>query len=112
MLGYDRGSVGRRMSPEFVRLRTAATAADALVAVRRTGSDAESVYLLPITDDDRTLLGVVTLADLATAAPSTPVGDLYSDHPVVEADSSAEEAARLCSSIAVLRWWWSIPSNG
>ncbi|OZC70506.1 magnesium transporter [Rhodococcus sp. 06-462-5] len=96
MMGYDRRSVGRRMSPEFVRLRTAATADDALDAVRRTGSDAESVYLLPITDDHRTLLGVVTLADLATAAPSTPVGDLYSDHPVVEADSSAEEAARLC----------------
>ncbi|MEK8071935.1 magnesium transporter [Rhodococcoides navarretei] len=96
MLGYDRRSVGRRMSPEFVRLRTAATAGDALDAVRRTGSNAESVYLLPITDDHRTLLGVVTLADLATAAPSTPVGDLSSDHPVVEADSSAEEAARLC----------------
>ncbi|MET0797569.1 MAG: magnesium transporter, partial [Rhodococcus sp. (in: high G+C Gram-positive bacteria)] len=62
MLGYDRGSVGRRMSPEYVRLRSDTTAAEALDAVRRTGPDAESVYLLPITDDRRTLLGVVTLA--------------------------------------------------
>lgn len=96
MLGYDRGSVGRRMSPEFVRLRSATTASDALEAVRRTGSDAESVYLLPITDDHRTLQGVVTLADLATASPGTDVSDLYSDHPVVKADSPAEDAARLC----------------
>ena len=96
MLGYDRGSVGRRMSPEYVRLRNDTTAAEALDAVRRTGPDAESVYLLPITDDRRTLLGVVTLADLATAESTTPVGELHSSHPVVRADSSAEVAARLC----------------
>ncbi|MBY4128991.1 magnesium transporter [Rhodococcus fascians] len=96
MLGYDRGSVGRRMSPEYVRLHSDTTVADALEAVRRTGSDAESVYLLPIIDEHRTVLGVVTLADLATADPATSVGDLYSDHPIVRADFSAEGAARQC----------------
>lgn len=96
MLGYAKGSVGRRMSPEYIRVHPSTTAAQALHQVRTTGADAESVYMLPVTDDRRRLVGVATLADVATAAPDTTIGDLASAGPVVTAEISAEDAARMC----------------
>lgn len=96
MLGYAKGSVGRRMSPEYVRVHPTTTADQALAQVRAIGAGAESVYLLPITDDSRRLVGVATLADVATADPTTVVENLSTSRPVVRADVSAEEAARSC----------------
>lgn len=96
MLGYAKGSTGRRMSPEYIRVHPSTTAGEALTQVRRTGSEAESVYLLPITDESRRLVGVATLADIATADPAIPVADLATTGPVVTADVSAEDAARMC----------------
>lgn len=96
MLGYAKGSTGRRMSPEYIRVHPTTTAGEALQQVRSTGSDAESVYLLPITDESRRLVGVATLADIATADPTIPVEDLATVRPVVTAHVSAEDAARVC----------------
>ncbi|WP_186626735.1 magnesium transporter [Rhodococcus sp. BP22] len=96
MLGYAKGSTGRRMSPEYIRVHAATTAGEALAQVRETGSEAESVYLLPITDESRRLIGVATLADIATADPADRVQDLATAQPVVTADVPAEDAARMC----------------
>lgn len=96
MLGYAKGSVGRRMSPEYIRVHPGTTAAQALEQVRRDGGEAESVYLMPITDDSRRVVGVATLADVATADPATPVEELSSAHLLVTADATAENAARFC----------------
>ena len=96
MLGYPRGSVGRRMSPEYVRLRPDTTAAEALASVRRDGRDAATVHVLPVADDTLVCAGSVTLGDVATAEPGVRVGDLVADAPTVTATTDAEVAARLC----------------
>lgn len=96
MLGYAKGSTGRRMSPEYIGVSADTTASQALARVRATGADAESVYLLPITDESRRLVGVATLADVAMADPSTLIGDLATTRPVVTADVDVEAAARMC----------------
>lgn len=49
LLGFPRGSVGRHMSTEFVRLQPSLTAGDALSHLRLRGADAETVYMLPVT---------------------------------------------------------------
>ena len=52
MLGYPPESVGRLMTPDYVRLRPEQTVGEALEHVRRYGRDAETVHWLYVVDDD------------------------------------------------------------
>jgi magnesium transporter len=103
LLGYPAESAGRVMSPEFVSLPESMTVADALAKVRRTGTDAETIYTLPVTDGQRCLRGVVSLRQLVLGAPTERVGDLMSRdvHHVHVADDQ-EVAARLVQEADVL----------
>jgi magnesium transporter len=103
LLGYPPESVGRAMSPEFVALRQSMTAAQALDKVRRNGRDAETIYMLPVTDDSLKLLGVISLRDLVLAESDTIIGnimitDLYS----ARVDEDREKAARLIQEADVI----------
>src|SRR5690606_39485585 len=69
VLGYPKGSVGRRMTPEYVSTRSDSTAGDALARVRARLDDAESVYTLPVLDDSRRVVGIATQRDLLRAQP-------------------------------------------
>lgn len=102
MLGYPRSSIGRRMNPEFMRLRTDASASDALDQLRTTGDRAETLYLMPVTDSGRHLVGVVSLRDLLTAPPTATIGDLMSPALFAIADDDAEQAARRCVDLRLL----------
>ena len=96
LLGYPEGSAGRQMSPRFVSIRSSMTAADALTKVRRAGMRPREVLVLPVTDDERRLVGVVDLPDLVTAPASTRADDLMSpDTYTVQVDDDQELAARL-----------------
>lgn len=63
LLGYPRNSIGRYMSPEYVRLPSKLTLSDALTHVRMRGVEAETVYMLPVTDDERRMQGVIACAN-------------------------------------------------
>jgi magnesium transporter len=96
LLGYPPESAGRVMSPEYVSLRESMTAADALAKVRRSGGTVSSLRVLPVTDDQRRLVGVVDLPTLVTAQPSARAGDLIRpDTYSVHVDADQEVAARL-----------------
>jgi len=96
LLGYPEETVGRVMSPEFVALKQTMTAARALDKVRRTGRDAESIYMLPVTDDALVLLGVISLRDLVLQKSDTIIGDIMTtDVYSIRVDEDQETAARL-----------------
>jgi magnesium transporter len=96
LLGYPEDSAGRIMSPEVANLPASLTARDALDRVRRTGRSAETIYALPVTDDERRLVGMMGLRDLVLAPADALVGDLM-DTDVYSAAVTAdqEEVARL-----------------
>lgn len=96
MLGYPRGSIGRRMSTEYVRLQPQFTVAAALSYVRERGAEAETVYMLPVTDSERRVLGVVGLRELVMERPETRIGEIMGDARHVHATDGAEPAARSC----------------
>jgi magnesium transporter len=103
LMGYPEESAGRHMSPEFVSLRASMTAADAMAKIRREGPDAETIYALPVLDDERRLIGVTGLRALVLASPSVLVGDLMStDVHMVTTDTDQEEAARLTREIGAI----------
>ncbi|WP_295628997.1 magnesium transporter [uncultured Corynebacterium sp.] len=90
MLGYPSGTIGRHMSTEYVRLRQSMTAREALEHVRVAGEDAETVYLLMVTDDNRRLEGVVSMRDLIFAQSGPVVdSDSDSDSDPIEPDPGA-----------------------
>ena len=103
LLGYPENSAGRVMSPEVVNLKANQTVAAALARLRRIGGSAETIYALPVTDDQRQLVGALGLRDLVLADPDTLVGDLM-DRDVYSArvNQDQEEVARLIQEADLL----------
>jgi magnesium transporter len=103
LLGYPENSAGRVMSPEVVNLKANQTVGDALARLRRIGGSAETIYALPVTDDQRKLVGALGLRDLVLAEPETPIGELM-DSEVYSArvDQDQEEVARLIQEADLL----------
>lgn len=103
LLGYPPESAGRVMTPEYVSLRESMTVADALARVQRSGHDAETIYTLPVTDDRRHLVGVVSLRQLVLSPRAVGISDLMETavHSV-HVDEDREAAARLIQEANLL----------
>lgn len=96
VLGYPQGSVGPRVTSEFVSLRRSMTAADARAKIRRHGDAIRDVGVLPVLDDQRHLVGVCDAAVIADESPTARLCDLMStDARVVTTDVSEADAADL-----------------
>lgn len=102
VLGYPLGSIGHRMSPEYVTTHPRLTAVQSLERVRARLDDAETVYTLPVLDHGRRVVGVVSLRELLGADPGTRVEELMREAETVEATDEAELAARRCADLALL----------
>lgn len=94
VLDYPAGSVGRRMTPEFVTTHPETTAGETLERVRRRIDDVETIYGLPVTDGQRRLVGIVGLRTVMRADPDTPISALMNEAVTARARESAETAAR------------------
>ncbi|MDX2357122.1 magnesium transporter [Dietzia sp. PP-33] len=94
ILDYPVGSVGRRMSPEYVSTHPDTTAGETLERVRQRIDQAETIYALPVTDDQRRLVGIIGLRSVMRAAPDTPIRELMNEAITARARESAETAAR------------------
>lgn len=103
LLGYPDGSAGRIMSPEVVNLVATMSAAEALAKVRRVGASAETIYALPVTDEERRLVGVMGLRGLVLADPGARVADLMdTDVYSARVDDDQEKVARLIGEADLL----------
>ncbi len=76
LLGYPENSAGRYMTPEYLALKPAMTAREALESVRKNGKGRETLNILYVVDEKRILLADLRLADLVMAEPDARVGDL------------------------------------
>ena len=102
VLGYPRGSVGRRMSPEFVHAYPDESVAQALERVRTRGRDAETIYAVPVVDRDRRLCGMLSLRDLLLAAPDSQPAEQMSEPMYAYALDDAEVIAQRCVDRGIL----------
>ncbi|WP_250505188.1 magnesium transporter [Bowdeniella massiliensis] len=94
LLGYPKGSIGRRMSPEVVPVRETRTAAYALELLRTRSEEYETLYMIPVMDDTRRLVGVVSLRDMFTSAPDTIIAEIMTSPISAQATDDAEDTAR------------------
>ncbi|WP_111718418.1 magnesium transporter [Homoserinimonas sp. OAct 916] len=94
LMGYPVGSIGRRMSPEFIKVLATMTAAEALEHVREAGQHATTIYFLPVAAENRIVVGAVELRDLLMAEPDTLVEELMHDPILIRVTDPEEPAAR------------------
>jgi len=94
VLGYPPEAIGRYMSPEVLTLRPGMRVREALAHVREHAEDAETIYLLPVVDGSRVLLGVLGLRRLLLAEGELLVGDLAQEAVRAAATDDREDAAR------------------
>ncbi|QBE50024.1 magnesium transporter [Leucobacter triazinivorans] len=102
LLGYPQGSAGRRMTPEYVSTRASFSADETLDRVRAGLRDAETVYTIPVLDDARRVVGVVSLRDLLGAEGDARVETLMQPARTAEAADGAELVARRCADLSLL----------
>jgi len=96
ILGYPEGTAGRVMTTEYVRLRRGLTVGEALSKIRLQDQDKETIYYAYVTDDNRTLVSVVSLRQLLFTFPDVLIKDIASAHVVkVRTETSQEEVARI-----------------
>jgi magnesium transporter len=93
---YDPDTAAGIMTPAFVAVTRNATAAEAIAAIRRLVDSAETVSYVYVIEDDRRLLGVLSLYRLLLSPPQTPVVELMAPNTIsVNASADREVAARL-----------------
>jgi magnesium transporter len=99
LLAYPKETAGRIMNPEFIRLKPSMTVSAGLAEVRRHRDRAETIYVLPVSDDAMRLLGTVSLEDLVLAEPRQRIEKLIRQPQYsVSAWDDQETTARLIQS--------------
>jgi magnesium transporter len=95
-LNYPEYSAGSLMTIEFVDLKKELTIDEALLRVRRTAVDKETIYTCYVIDSNRKLEGIVSLKDLVIAPPNKSVSDIMKTDPIsVRTLDDQEEVANL-----------------
>ena len=76
ILNYPEDSAGSIMTTEYVKFDEDFTVDDALKHIRRTGLDKETIYTCYVTQQNRKLLGFVTVRTLLLADPDSLISDI------------------------------------
>ena len=97
LLTFEENSAGSIMTTEFVSLRKDMTARQALIRIQESqkSTTAKSIYSVYVTDDERRLLGAVSLQALLAAPPDILLKDIMFDTEFVKVstDTHKEEVA-------------------
>ena len=89
-LNYPENSAGTLMTIEYVDLRDYFTVRKAMDYIRRTGIDKETVYTCYVIDEQRRLVGQVSLRKLIIAPESTYIRDIM-DTNIVSAYTTDDQ---------------------
>lgn len=76
LLGYPEESVGRLMTPDYLRIRAEWTCGQALVHIRKFGRDSEIFNILYVTDADGKLIDIVRMRRIIMSEPDSIILDM------------------------------------
>ncbi|MCK5832786.1 magnesium transporter [bacterium] len=93
LLGYPEDSVGREMTTEFVELNENWTVEQALLHVRKTAPDKETIYTAYVIGPKKKLIGVISLRDLLLANDDEIVTNIMNPHVITVKTSDHRELA-------------------
>lgn len=95
LAAYQEGTAGAVMTSDYATLGPHLTASQAFERLREVAPDKETIYLAYVVDEQRRLLGFVSLKDLIVARREARVGDImHRDVVYARVDEDQEDAAR------------------
>ena len=99
ILRYPENSAGSIMTTEYVALRPNMTVEESITRIRRQGVDKETIYTCYVIDNDRTLLGLITVKSLLLCEDDdTPISQIMVTNLIsVTTQDDQEEVARMFS---------------
>ncbi|MFI4896389.1 MAG: magnesium transporter [Phycisphaerales bacterium JB059] len=96
ILGYDDETVGRLMTPDYVRVRPEWTVQHALEHIRRYGKDAETVHWVYVIDEGKRLIDDIHIRQILLADPAQTIESLMDNEFIaLGATDDREEAVRV-----------------
>lgn len=95
LLHYPSGSAGSVMTTEFVDLKSHMTVSEAFSKIRRVGVDKETIYTCYVLDDERMLIGIITVKTMLLSDSDAVIGDIMETNFIaVNTLDDKEDAAK------------------
>jgi magnesium transporter len=96
LLGYEKNSVGRLMTPDYVTIKTTDTCQQVLDAIRRRGQVTEILNFLFVIDDKGVLIDDINIKDFLVVDPATPVSRIMDNQFIaLNVNDAQKEAIRV-----------------
>ncbi|MFN0134268.1 MAG: magnesium transporter [Phycisphaerales bacterium] len=96
ILGYPVGTVGRLMTPDYIKVKPEWTCGQAIEHVRKTGRDAETINVLYVIDEQGRLIDDLRLRQVLLSNPAATVESLMNrSFYSLRADQPQSEAVQL-----------------
>jgi magnesium transporter len=96
ILGYPQDSVGRLMTPDYVRVRQDWTIDRVIDHIRKYGKDAETIHWVYVVDRELKLIDDIHIRNIILAEPGTTIAELMDNEFVaLYAADDQEEAVRV-----------------
>lgn len=103
LASYEEGTAGAIMTSDYVAIASGMTVSQAMMRVRQTAPDAETVYQLYVLDSDGHLIGTMSLRQLMVARPGALVDDIMIKDVIYTAvDEEQEDVARIVARYDLL----------
>ena len=100
---YDEDTAGALMTSDYAVLKPTLSARQALDKLRLEAPDKETIYYTYVIDEDRRLIGLVSLRDLILAPPEKKVEDVMRRDPVtVHVNDDQEDVAKTMAKYDIL----------
>ena len=93
LLGYPEGSIGRLVTPDYVRVRPDWNMAYVLDHIRRYGQDSETLSIVYVIDDRGRLVGEIPIRKILLLPPETRVSEVTDRRVIALKATDAQESA-------------------
>ncbi|OOG28837.1 magnesium transporter [Thioalkalivibrio denitrificans] len=82
LASYPEGTVGSVSTSDYVQVSPRMTVTEALVHIRATAPDKETIYVIYVLEDGHKLLGTVSLRELVLADGKARIGEIMRRDPI------------------------------
>lgn len=103
LASYEEGTAGAVMTTDYVAIPSGMSVSQAMMRVRQTAPDAETVYQIYIVDSEGRLAGTLSLRQLMVARPGAQLDELMIKDVInARVDAPQEDVARLVARYDLL----------
>ena len=93
LLHYEEYTAGSIMTTEFIAISANQTVRSAMYILKKEAPKAETIYYVYVIDDERHLVGVISLRDLIISNDDTMISDIMFDRIISISVGADQEAA-------------------